>query len=162
MANRAECAIAGPGGQRIVPAEQFVTGPGQTVLGSGELLVSVWLPRPASRTADAYLRLIPRTEMDIAVAGVGVSITLDAQGICRAARVAIGAVAPTALLVAQAAQALIGTPVDAAALANASAAASAAARPIDDKRGTADYRRKMAGVLTRRAAEMAARRAKER
>ena len=100
--------------------------------------------------------------MDIAVASVAVSLTLDAAGVCTAARVALGAVAPTAILVREAGEALVGTTVDAAALARAGEAASAAARPIDDKRGTADYRRTIASVLTRRVAALAAARAKER
>ena len=128
------------------------------MLGRGEVLVALRIPRPAPRTADAYLRLIPRTEMDIAVAGAGVSVTLDAAGVCTAARVAIAAVAPTPLLVADAAAGAdrIARSTTTA-LARAAAAASAAARPIDDKRGTVDYRRTVAGVLTRRAAAIAAR-----
>jgi len=162
IVNQARCIIAGPGGERSVPVEQFCTAPGRTVLQRGELLVALQVPRPAPRTADAYLRLIPRTEMDIAVAGAGVSITLDAAGVCTAARVAIGAVAPTALVVAEAAQALIGSTLDAPALDRAARAASAAARPIDDKRGTVEYRRAVAGVLTKRAAAIAADRARTR
>ena len=162
IVNQARCIIAGPSGERSVPVEQFCTAPGRTVLQRGELLVALQVPRPAPRTADAYLRLIPRTEMDIAVAGAGVSITLDAAGVCTAARVAIGAVAPTALVVAEAAQALIGSTLDAPALDRAARAASAAARPIDDKRGTVEYRRAVAGVLTKRAAAIAADRARTR
>jgi len=160
IANRAQCVIAGPHGERTVPVDTFCVGPGRTVLEPGELLVAVHLPRPAARTADAYLRLIPRSEMDIAVAGAGVSVTLDAAGACTAARVAIGAVAPTALRVPEAEQALVGSPLDEASLQRAAAAAAAAARPIDDKRGTAVYRRTVAGVLTRRAAAIAAQRAR--
>jgi CO/xanthine dehydrogenase FAD-binding subunit len=159
IANRAQCVLAGPRGERTVAVEDFCTAPGRTVLARGELLVALRLPRPGPRTSDAYLRLIPRTEMDIAIAGAGVSVALDANGTCTAARVAIAAVAPTALLVSEAGAALAGSRIDAAALDRAAKAASAAARPIDDKRGTADYRRAMAGVLTRRAAEIAARRA---
>ena len=161
IVNRAECVIAGPTGERRVPVDAFCVGPGRTVLEAGELLVAVRVPRPAARTADAYLRLIPRTEMDIAVAAAGVSLTLDAAGVCTAARVAIGAVAPTALRVPEAEQALVGSLLDEAALRRAAAAAAAAARPIDDKRGTAAYRRTIAGVLTRRAAAIAARRARQ-
>src|SRR4030095_1274078 len=150
----------GPSGERIVPVEEFCTGPGRTVLGTGEFLVAIELPQRQPRTADAYLRLIPRTEMDIAVAGAAVSVTLDAGGTCTAARVAIGAVAPTALVVPEAARALVGSTLDDAALAKAAEAASAAARPIDDKRGTVAYRRTIAGVLTRRVAALAAARAK--
>jgi len=158
--NQAQCVIAGPNGERTVAAVQFCTAPGKTLLERGELLVAIRVPRPAPRTADAYLRLIPRTEMDIAVVGAGVSVTLDASGVCAAARVAVAAVAPTALLVPDAARALIGTRLDEAALELAAEASSAAARPISDKRGTMAYRRTIAGVLTRRAAAIAASRAK--
>ncbi len=158
----AECIVAGPDGQRSVPAESFTTGPGETVLKEGELLVEFRIARPAPRSADAYLRFIPRSEMDIAVVGAGVNLTLDANGICSAARVCLGAVAPTAILVPAAAEALIGTPVDEQALQRAGEASSAAANPIDDKRGTIVYRKKVAGVLTRRAAAIAAERARER
>jgi len=160
MVNRAECIVAGPKGERVVPVEKFCTGPGRTVLERGEFLVALRVPRPAPRTADAYLRLIPRSEMDIAVAGAGVSVTVDGSGVCTAARVAIGAVAPTALLVPDAAAALVGSTLDDRALQKAAAAASAAAKPIDDKRGTVAYRRTIAGVLTKRAAAAAANRAR--
>ncbi len=154
--------IASTSGERSVPVDQFVVAPGRTALIPGELLVSVRLPKPAPRTADAYQRLIPRTEMDIAVASVAVSVTLDPSGVCTAARVAIGAVAPTPLLVPEAAAALVGTTLDAAALDRAALAASAAARPIDDRRGTATYRTTVVGVLARRVAAVALTRAKER
>jgi CO/xanthine dehydrogenase FAD-binding subunit len=159
IVNKARAVINGPEGERIVNVEDFCVGPGKTVLGRGEVLVAFLIPRPAARTADAYLRLIPRTEMDIAVAGSAVSVTLDANGTCTAARVAIAAVAPTPLLVPDAAQELIGSRLDDEALMRAAAAASAAAKPIDDKRGTAAYRRTVVGVLTRRAASIAASRA---
>jgi aerobic carbon-monoxide dehydrogenase medium subunit len=161
LVSRARALIAGPDGEREVDVEDFVTGPGQTVLGPGEVLVALLLPRPAPRTADAYLRLIPRTEMDIAAAGAGVSVTLDEDGACTAARVAVGAVAPRAVVVADAAEALVGTMLDDAALVRAGEAASAAARPIDDKRGTAAYRTAVVGVLARRAASIAAARARK-
>ena len=157
----ATCVIAGAAGERDVPVEEFCIAPGQTILRRGELLVAVRLARPTRGTCDAYLRLIPRSEMDIAVASAGVSLTLDETGRCTAARVAIGAVAPIALLVPEAAQALVGTIIDAAALTQAAEAASAAARPIDDSRGTARYRTHVAGVLVRRAAEIAAVRARK-
>jgi CO/xanthine dehydrogenase FAD-binding subunit len=145
-----------------VAVEAFMTGPGRTVLGRGEMLVSVFLPAPASGTGDAYQRLIPRSEMDIAVASVGASVTVNADGICTAARVAIGAVAPTALLAENAGAALVGSTLDAEALARAAAAAADAARPIDDKRGTAAYRRTVVGVLTKRVVTIAAGRARKR
>ncbi len=162
IVNRAECVIAGPRGERVVPVEQFCTGPGQTLLGAAELLVALRVPRPVARTGDAYLRLIPRSEMDIAVAAAGVSVTLDADGVCTRARVAIGAVGPIGLLVPDAADAVVGSRLDPAALQRAAEAASAAARPIDDKRGTIAYRRRVVGVLTKRALGIAFSRAKER
>ncbi len=160
IVSRAECLIAGPGGRRTVAAEHFTSGPGQNVLARGEFLAAILLPLPPPNTADAYLRLTPRSEMDIAVAGAAVSVTLDTTGICTAARVALAAVAPTPILVPGAAQALVGTRGDAAALDQAADAARAAARPIDDKRGTAAYRRQVAGVLTKRAAAIAFQRAR--
>jgi carbon-monoxide dehydrogenase medium subunit len=160
IVNHAECVIAGPAGQRTVPVEQFVIAPGKTALKPGEFLVTIRVPRPQPTTADAYLRLTPRSEMDIAVVGSAVSLTLDAHGVCTAARVALAAVAPTPIVVPDAAQALIGSRLDDEALSRAAAAASAAARPIDDKRGTIVYRRQIAGVLTRRAAAIACQRVK--
>jgi len=147
--------IVGPNGSRDIPVENLNSGPGKTTLAKGELVESVFLPARPAGSSDAYLRFIPRTEMDIAVVGVGVSLTLDGSGTCTAARVGLGAVAPTVLLVEDAAKALIGTKCDEAALEAAAAACSAAANPIDDKRGTVDYRIKVAGVLTRRAAAIA-------
>ncbi len=155
MVNRAMCNIIGPSGTRTVAVENFNTGPGKNCLARGEILVSIDIPLPAPRSSDAYLRFIPRTEMDIAVAGAAVAIRLDATGVCTAARVAIGAVAPTALLVPAAAAALVGSKLDDAALSKAAAAASAASSPISDKRGTAEYRKKVVGVLVRRAAIIA-------
>ena len=152
--------IYGPRGSRDLPVEDFVTGPGQTALADGEFVTSVFLPSRPPRSGDAYLRFIPRTEMDIAVVGAGVNVTLDDQGICTAARVGLGAVAATPLLVPDAADTLIGTKIDDQALASLGSAASAACRPIDDKRGTVEYRTKVAGVLARRAAVIARDRAK--
>jgi carbon-monoxide dehydrogenase medium subunit len=155
----AVCTVAGPNGRRDVPVEEICTGPGQTSLAKGEIVVTINLPKQAPRTGDAYLRFIPRTEMDIAVVGVGVCLTLDEGGICTDARVSLGAVAPTALLVKECADALVGTKVDDAAMANLDAAAQAAASPIDDKRGTVEFRTKVSGVLARRAAAIALERA---
>lgn len=151
IANGAQCLITGPAGDHQMRVEDFVLGPGRNALKEGELLVALILPRPSSRTADAYLRLTPRTEMDIAVAGVGVSLTLDDDGICTAARVSIGAVAPTALLVEAAGVALVGTKLEESAIEAAVAAAREAACPIADKRGTAEYRTHVVGVLVARA-----------
>jgi carbon-monoxide dehydrogenase medium subunit len=150
--------VAGPNGRRELPVEQVPAGPGRTTLKPGEILVSFTLPPRPPGSGDAYLRMIPRTEMDIAVVGCGVSLTLK-DGVCTTARVGLGAVAPTVLLVEAAAKALIGSQLDDAALNAAGAACSAACRPIDDKRGTIAYRTKVAGVLLKRTAAMAAKRA---
>ena len=151
--------VIGPGGMREEAVENIVTGPGKTSLADGEFIVSFSFPKKAPHTGDCYLRLTPRTEMDIAVVGAGVCLTLDDSGTCTAARVSIGAVAPTPLLVADAADALIGTKVDDAALENMVTAVRAACDPISDKRGTREYRIKTAGVIARRAAQNALERA---
>ncbi len=161
IAAGAVASVVGPYGERDIPVEDIVTGPGQTCLEKGEIVVSFLLPKRPPNSGDAYLRFTPRTEMDIAVVGAGVNLTLDNDGICVAARVALGAVAPTQLLVADAADALIGTKVDEAAMSALAAAASAACNPIDDKRGTIEYRTKVAGVLAQRAAAIALQRAQE-
>ena len=152
--------LQGPSGRRELPVEKVPAGPGRTNLLPGEILVSFTLPPQPSGASDAYLRMIPRTEMDIAVVGCGVSLTLK-DGVCTAARVGLGAVAPTVLLVEAAAQALIGSRLDAAALDTAAEACRAVCRPIDDKRGTIAYRIKVAGVLLKRTAAIAAQRAQE-
>ena len=161
VAAAAMCRIAGPDGTRRIPVEEVCIGPGRISLGDGEFVVAFELPEPPPRSADAYLRFIPRTEMDIAVVGAGVSLSLDEGGRCTAARVALGAVAPTVILVEEAGAALLGSECDAASLEAMAAAARAACRPIDDKRGTAEYRTKVAGVLATRAARIAANRARE-
>jgi aerobic carbon-monoxide dehydrogenase medium subunit len=150
--------LQGPDGRREIRIEQVPAGPGRTNLLPGEILVSFTLPPRPPGSGDAYLRMIPRTEMDIAVVGVGVSLTLK-DGVCTAARVGLGAVAPTVLLVEEASKALIGSKLDDAALNAAASACGAACRPIDDKRGTIVYRTKVAGVLLKRTVAIAAKRA---
>lgn len=152
--------IAGPNGTRDIPVEDVPTAPGKTSLEKGEFVVSIFFPKKADNTGDDYLRFIPRTEMDIAVVGSGVCLTLDDSGACTAAKVVLGAVGPTIINCEEAANALIGTKVDEAAIEAAGAAATAAATPISDKRGTVEYRKKIAGVLTRRATATALERAK--
>jgi carbon-monoxide dehydrogenase medium subunit len=137
-----------------VPVEKFAAGPGKTTLKPGEIVVSLTLPTRPRGAGDAYLRLIPRTEMDIAVVGCGVSLVMKGDT-CVSARVGLGAVAPTVLLVEAAGKALTGSKLDDAALDAAANACSAACRPIDDKRGTIRYRTKIAGVLLRRATAIA-------
>lgn len=160
IAAGARCTVAGPAGTRTVAVEEICTAPGRTSLAPGEFIVDFLFPTPPARTADAYLRFIPRTEMDIAVVGAAVCMSLDADGRCVTARVALGAVAPRALLVPAAGAALVGTTVDDAALEQLAAAARAACAPIDDKRGTIEFRTRVAGVLARRAAKIAYQRAR--
>jgi carbon-monoxide dehydrogenase medium subunit len=162
VAARATCVIVGPEGRRIAPAETIPIGPGRTALTPGEFVLEIHLPPRPRRSADAYLRSIPRTEMDIAVVGAAVNLTRDEAGIITDARVVLGAVAPTVLVVPEAAAALVGSPLDDAALERLDAAARAACRPISDKRGTAEFRTKIAGVLARRAAGLAYGRAEKR
>src|SRR5215475_6439729 len=150
--------IQGPNGRREMKVEEVPAGPGRTNLKSGEILVSFALPPRPPGSSDAYLRMIPRPDMDIAVVGLGVSLTLK-DGVCTAARVGLGAVAPTALLVEAAGKALMGSRLDDVALETAADACRAACRPIDDKRGTIAYRVKTAGVLLKRTVAIAAKRA---
>jgi carbon-monoxide dehydrogenase medium subunit len=161
IAASAKASIVGPKGRRDIPVEDVMLAPRKLALAKGEIIASFLLPAKPARTGEAYLRFIPRTEMDIAVVGAGVCLTLDSSGKCTAARVSLGAVAPRPLLVAPAAAALIGSKVDDAALQKLDAAARAACQPIDDKRGTKEYRIKVAGVLARRAAQIALERARK-
>lgn len=154
------CDIATANGSREMPVEDFVIGVGKNALQEGEFLLGVKFAMPKASTKDAYLRFTPRTEMDIAVAGVGVRVSVE-KGICTDARVSIGAVAPTALLVTSAADALIGSALDEAALAAAGQACKDSASPISDKRGTAEYRQKVVAVLCKRAITIAHKRALE-
>jgi CO/xanthine dehydrogenase FAD-binding subunit len=151
IAAGAVATLAGPQGKRDLPVEDVMLGPRQLALKKGEIVVSFLLPPRPPRSGDAYLRFIPRTEMDIAVVGAGVSLTVDGAGTITAARVSLGAVA---------AQAIVGSRLDEAAQRKLEAAARAACRPIDDKRGTVEFRVEVAGVLARRAALIALDRAR--
>jgi carbon-monoxide dehydrogenase medium subunit len=160
IVHSAVCDIALPQTRRRVPVEAFCVAPGKTVLGKGEFLASLQLPPTQPGFGAAYLRFIPRNEMDIAVVGVGVSVQLDAtRRRIMAARIALGAVAPTPLFVREAGDALVGAEANEAAYEQAALIAQAAARPISDMRGTAEFRRHLVGVLTRRALATAAERA---
>jgi len=161
IAANAKAVIAGPDGVRKVDVADLLVKPGQTSLTTGEFIVSFVFPRPPKNTGEAYLRFIPRTEMDIAVVGAGVSVTLNPDGTCAAARLALGAVAPTARLVEPASDILVGNKLEEGVLADLAAAASAACQPIDDKRGTIEFRTKVAGVLACRATKIAWERAEK-
>jgi carbon-monoxide dehydrogenase medium subunit len=160
IAASAKASVVGPNGRREIAVEDVMLAPRKLALGKGEIIASFVLPPKAPASADAYLRFIPRTEMDIAVVGCGVYLSLDGSGTISRARVALGAVAARPLLVEEAARALIGSKLDDAALKKLDAAAGAACKPIDDKRGTIEYRIKVAGVLARRAAQIAFERAR--
>lgn len=159
IAYGAVCRIAGPRGVRHLPVERFCTAPGRNALADDELLVSLHLPPPEPGSGACYLRFIPRNEMDIAVVGVGVNVVLD-DGKFQAARIALAAVAPTPLFVPEAGEALVGRPVNEETIAQAAEIAKQAAKPIDDMRAPADYRKHLCGVLTRRALNSAVRRAR--
>lgn len=161
VAAGAMAVVVGPDGARHVPVEQIPAAPGKTTLASGEFVYELRLPARPAGGGDAYLRSTPRTEMDIAVVGVGVHLVLDAGGTCTSARIALGAVGPKVTLVEQAGAQLVGTRLDDAALAAMADAVRAASNPIDDKRGTVTYRKAMAGVLAVRAVKIAAARAGE-
>ncbi len=146
--------VTGPEGTRRVPVEEIPVAPGRTSLAKGEMISAVHLPPRGAGGGDAYLRFIPRTEMDIAVVGCGISMTVRDDTIT-AARMAMGAVAPTLEPVRATADALIGTRLDDTALQALADLAEAACNPIDDKRGTVEFRIHVAGVLARRAARIA-------
>ncbi len=161
IAAGAVASIVGPNGRRDLKVEDIMLAPRKLALQKGEIIASFLLPKRAPHSGDAYLRFIPRTEMDIAVVGCGVSLTLDGSGTCAAARVSLGAVAARPLLVEDAAKALIGSKIDDAALEKMAAAARAACKPIDDKRGTIEFRTDVAGVLAKRTALIALERARK-
>jgi len=158
----AACAVvtvAGPGGTREVAVADLPVGPGKTALKPGEVIASLTLPARGANGGDAYQRFIPRTEMDIAVVGCAVNLRLEGDVISEA-RVVLGAVAPTVVLVPDAAVAILGTTLDDGAVEALVAAAVAACRPITDKRGTKEFRTHVAGVLAGRVARIAYNRAK--
>lgn len=154
IAAGAKAVVVGKTKRRTVPVEKVVTGPGSTSLAKGDVIEAITLPKRPARSGDAYLRFTPRTEMDIAVVGAAISVTLE-RGVIKTARVCLGAVAPTAVLVPEAAKAIIGTKLDDEALEKLGAACAAACNPIDDKRGTIEYRTRVAAVLAKRAAKIA-------
>ena len=150
IANGFEAQILTADGLRTLPVEAFVTGVGKNALASGEVLLALKAPVPGPRSGDAYQRFTPRTEMDIAVVGVGARLTRDEAGVITSARIALGAVAPQAFLAEAAGAALVGTRGEPEALEAAAAAAMEMATPISDKRGSADFRRRICGVLVKR------------
>ena len=162
VVNGARAVVAGPNGTRVLDVAEVVTGPGQTSLAADEFIVEFEIDRIPARTGDAYLRMIPRTEMDIAVVGAGARITLAEDGSIEHAALALAAVAPTVVRVPDAEAALVGNTADDETLSAVADAASEACDPIDDKRGTVAYRKQVAGVLAKRAVLIAIERAQQR
>jgi carbon-monoxide dehydrogenase medium subunit len=161
IVHRAVCVVAGPNGTRSIPVEQFCMAPGKNVLQAGEILLAVSIPQYGSNFGAHYLRFIPRNEMDIAVVGAGASVTLDeSKQKFLSARIALGAVAPTPLFVAEAGMFLEGKEINEENIQEAARIAQAAARPISDLRGTAEHRKHLCAVLTQRALEKAIERAR--
>ena len=158
LALEAEAVIAGPKGERRVPIADFFTGVRRTVLAADEILIELVVPAPGPRSGGQYLRHTPRRELDIAVVGVASQLTLS-NGVCSKARIALAAVAPVPLRARAAEQALEGKPVTAEAIERAAELAVGAAEPISDQRGSADYRRHLVHVLTRRTLRAALERA---
>ena len=162
VVNGVRAVVAGPNGTRVLDVSEVVTGPGQTALDDDEFIVEFEIDKMPSRSGDAYLRMIPRTEMDIAVVGAGARVTLADDGSIEQAVLALGAVAPTVVRIPDAEQALVGSTADEETLNAVAAAASEACDPIDDKRGTVEYRKQVAGVLAKRAVVIAIERAEQR
>jgi carbon-monoxide dehydrogenase medium subunit len=160
IALEATCIVAGPKGQREIAAEEFCTGPAKNVLQPGELLVELKFPARPALSGSHYRRFIPRNEMDIAVVGVAASVVLDKSGKqFVSARISLGAVAPIPLFAEKASQLLAGKPVDDASIEAAALAAQAIATPIDDMRGTVEFRKHVTKVLTERVLRQAIERA---
>ena len=161
IAYSAKCEIVGPNGKRTVPVEDFCSGPGQNILQPGELLVALHIPPSRKNTGAHYLRFIPRNEMDIAVVGVGAFVELaNRRKEFKQVRIALASVAPTPVFAREASDLLVGREVNDEAIAEAAEAAKAAAKPISDMRGTAEYRIHLVGVLTKRALNGAVSRAR--
>jgi CO/xanthine dehydrogenase FAD-binding subunit len=158
LALDAEAVIAGPSGQRRVPMASFFLGVRRTVLGPGELLLEIVVPAQGAQSGGNYLRHTPRRELDIAVVGVASQVTLTG-GKCTTARIALAAVAPVPLRAIDAEQALVGQPLTPQTIERAAELASGAARPIDDHRGSIEFRNHLVGVLTRRTLTTALQRA---
>ena len=161
IVHKAKCLIVNKNGTHEVPVEQFCVAPGKNVLQNGEFLLAIIVPVIPENFGAHYLRFIPRNEMDIAVVGAGASVTLDpAKQKILSARIALGAVAPTPLFVEEAGTFLTGKEITQENIQEAAKIAQAAARPISDLRGTAEHRRHLCVVLTRRALEKAIERAR--
>ncbi|MBU2099025.1 MAG: FAD binding domain-containing protein, partial [Gammaproteobacteria bacterium] len=161
IAARAQCRIVSCAGERTVPVEDVIVSPGRTCLRQDEFIVSFHLPARTAGSADAYLRMTPRTEMDIAIAGAAVNLVADSSGVVTDCHVALGAVAPVPVFAVAAARILLGTRLEEDVLQRFRRQISVMCRPISDKRASAEYRTDVSAVLAARAAKIAYRRAME-
>jgi carbon-monoxide dehydrogenase medium subunit len=151
MSLGATAEIAGPAGRRTAPVESLPVGPGRSSLQQGEILIALRLPPRPRRSAARYLRFTPRREMDIAIAGSGVALELDESGAIRTVRITLASVGPVPMRAAKAEARLVGEMPTDALLTEAARIAVSEAQPISDTRASADYRRELVSVLTRRA-----------
>jgi aerobic carbon-monoxide dehydrogenase medium subunit len=149
VALEAQAVIAGPKGERRVPLSDFFTGVRKTVVGPDEVLVEIFVPAPGPHSGGSYIRHTPRRELDIAVVGVASQVTI-ANGVCAKARISLAAVAPTPVRATAAEAALEGKPLTPELIERAADLAGQAAKPISDQRGSADFRRHLVRILTRR------------
>jgi carbon-monoxide dehydrogenase medium subunit len=158
IALNASLTIVGPRGERDLPVGDFFTGPRESVLKRDEILTVIAIPKPEPLSSGCYLKLMRRQAMDLALVGVAACLTLDSGNVCKEARVALGAVAPTPIRVPEIEAALVGRRIDEALVAEASRIAGMQCRPITDIRASLEYRCSMVEVFTRRALSEAARR----
>ena len=154
IAAGASVSILNSSGTKDVLVEDIPSGPGSTSLENGELITAINLPKRNDYEGDAYLRFIPRTEMDIAVVGCAVNLSLE-NGVVTAAKVVLGAVGPKVILAHSAADCLVGTKLDGSSLSRFSAECSLIAKPISDKRGSEEFRKDIIGIIAQRAAKKA-------
>ena len=154
IAAGASVSILNSSGTKDVLVEDIPSGPGSTSLENGELITAINLPKRNDYEGDAYLRFIPRTEMDIAVVGCAVNLSLE-NGVITSAKVVLGAVGPKVILAHSAADCLVGTKLDGSSLSRFSAECSQIAKPISDKRGSEEFRKDIIGVIAQRAAKKA-------
>jgi CO/xanthine dehydrogenase FAD-binding subunit len=151
MVYDADLLLVREGAERWLPLADFFLGPGQTVLARDELLKEMRLPLPARRTAAVFLKLGKRKAMAIAVVSVAVRLTVNKRGEINQARIALGSVAPRPLRVMAAENVLLGVPLEKACIDEAASIAAGEVSPISDIRASSHYRRRMVGVLVRRA-----------
>jgi aerobic carbon-monoxide dehydrogenase medium subunit len=148
IADGASVRIHGAAGERVLPLEDFFLGPGKTVLKPGDVVIEIVVPPPAADTRKIYIKHGRRKAMELATVGVAVTHVPGAQ-----TRIVLGAVAPTPIRARHAEELLRGKQLTDDLIAKAAQVATGESRPIGNVRASAEYRREMVGVLTRRALE---------